>query len=167
MNLPKSKKHHTKHYNILFVIVLTNQRDELWSASYTTFYINPMTLKKKKLINNKKVVHRSCALTKKSSISGGAKKTICLRRNTQFFVTLGFLGAGGHVSNSGILDFWAFGVQQPPSPPGEASTAGEGEGGENDVVEEEHVDTIVDADVWSRVVLVLVLLLCCGSCFLK
>ncbi|EFH61670.1 hypothetical protein ARALYDRAFT_479617 [Arabidopsis lyrata subsp. lyrata] len=62
-----------------------------------------------------------------------AKKTICLRRNTQFFVTLCFFGAGGHVSISGILDFLAFGVQQPPPPPppgDDVSTAGEGEGTE-------------------------------------
>ncbi|KAL9292143.1 hypothetical protein AtEden1_Chr3g0179511 [Arabidopsis thaliana] len=57
-----------------------------------------------------------------------AKKTICLRRNTQFFETLCFFGAGGHVSISGILDFLAFGVQQPPS---DVSTAaGDGEGTE-------------------------------------
>lgn len=53
------------------------------------------------------------AKKKKSSKSGGAKKAIGDLCSEQFETTLCFLGAGGHVKISGILNLWAFGVEQP------------------------------------------------------
>lgn len=38
---------------------------------------------------------------------------ICLLLKAEFWATLCFFGAGGHVSISGILDFVDFGVQHP------------------------------------------------------
>lgn len=53
---------------------------------------------------------------KKRSISGEENNAIgdrLMDKHTPLEVTLLFLGAGGHVNTWGILNFFAFGVQQP------------------------------------------------------
>lgn len=51
------------------------------------------------------------ATKKKCSKSGGTKNESGDLRKEQLERTLGFLGAGGHVEISGILNFWPFGVE--------------------------------------------------------
>lgn len=65
------------------------------------------------------------AKKKKSSKSGGAKNAIGDLCSEQFETTLCFLGAGGHVKISGILNLWAFGVEQPLEEVSSASTPSE------------------------------------------